>query len=169
MDVAIPGQRHGQGAVGGAATGPSPTDRGKLGTKRHTLTDQRGAPLAVVITGANCHDMKAAAQTLDRVIVKRPRPTVADPQHLCLDKGYDFPEIAAAVCARRYRPHIRHRGEDVPLRKRHPARRWVVERTASWHNRFRKLLIRFEKRTENYLGLVHFACCLIVYRLIALG
>lgn len=133
----------------GGATGPNPTDRGTLGTKRHTLTDQRGAPLAVVVTAANCHDMKAATQTLDRVCVKRPRPT--------------------AVVARRYIPHIRHRGEVVPRRKRHPARRWVVERTGSWPNRFRKLLVRFEKRVENYLGLVQLACCLITDRLTVLG
>jgi len=61
------------------------------------------------------------------------------------------------------------RGEGVPQRRRHPARRWVVERTSAWHNRFRKLLIRFEKRAENYLGLVHCACALIAYRLTALG
>jgi len=123
----------------------------------------------VVVTAANCHDMRAATQTLDRVIVPRPRPTAPQPQHLCLDKGYDFAEIAAGVCVRGYTPHIRRRGEEVPKRKRHPARRWVVERTGSWHNRFRKLLIRFEKRVENYLGLVHLACCLIIYRLTVLG
>jgi len=113
--------------------------------------------------------MRAATQTLDSVIVKRPRPCATTPQHLCLDKGYDYPEIEAAALARRYTPHIRRRGETIPKRKRHPARRWVVERTGSWHNRFRKLLIRFEKRVENYLGLVHLACCLIIYRLTVLG
>jgi len=167
--LAIAGQRHGQGAVGGAHTGPNPTDRGKLGTKRHTLTDQRGAPLAVVVTGANCHDMKAATATLDNLPIRRSRPTPEHPQHLCLDKGYDYPEIEAAVRKRHYTPHMRHRGECLPSRRRHPARRWVVERTGSWHNRFRKLLVRYEKHDENYLGLVHFACALIVYRLTVLG
>ncbi len=133
------------------------------------LTDQRGAPLAVVITGANRHDMKAAALILDDVAVKRPRSTDLRPHHLCLDKGYDFPVIATAARRRHYVPHIRCRGETVPRHKRHPARRWVVERTGSWHNRFRKLFIRFEKRVTNYLGLVHLACCLIVYRLTVLG
>jgi putative transposase len=133
------------------------------------LTDQRGAPLAVVITGANCHDMKAATKTLDSLPMRRPHPTADQPQNLCLDKGYDYPEIEAAVRHRRYIPHIRHRGECGPRHRRHPARRWVVERTGSWHNRFRKLLTRFEKRVENYLGLVHLACCLIVYRLTLLG
>ncbi|MHB8730352.1 MAG: transposase [bacterium] len=84
-------------------------------------------------------------------------------------KGYDFPVIATVARRRHYVPHIRCRGETVPRHKRHLARRWVVERTGSWHNRFRKLLIRFEKRVTNYLGLVHLACCLIVYRLTVLG
>jgi putative transposase len=67
-------------------TGPKPTDRGKLGTKLHILTDQNGIPLSASITGANTHDMKAAIDTLDSVIVKRP----SYKQNLCLDKGYDF-------------------------------------------------------------------------------
>ena len=71
-------------------TGPNPTDRGnKIGTKRHILTDQYGVPLSVVITAANTHDMKAATETLDSVIVERPLKK----QNLCLDKGYDYPEI----------------------------------------------------------------------------
>ena len=64
-------------------TGPNPTDRCKIGTKRHVLTDQRGIPVSVVITSANTHDMKAATETLDRTVVKRP----LNKQNLCLDKG----------------------------------------------------------------------------------
>jgi putative transposase len=68
-------------------TGPNPTDRGKRGTKRHLLVDQKGIPLSVVIiTSANTHDMKVTTNTLDNVAVKRP----FDKQNLCLDKGYDF-------------------------------------------------------------------------------
>jgi len=56
------------------------------------------------------------------------------------------------------------------IKTRHSARRWVVvERTNSWHNRFRKLLVRYEKKSENYLSLVCLACCIIVYRRIILG
>jgi transposase len=55
-------------------------------------------------------------------------------------------------------------------RRHHPTRRWVVvERTNSLHNRFRKLLVRYEKKAENYLGLVHLSCCITVYRRIILG
>ena len=149
-------------------TGPNPTDRGKIGTKRHVLTDQRGIPVSVVITAANTHDMKAATETLDRKVVKRPLKK----QNLCLDKGYDYPEIERESTKRRYVPHIRHRGEEKELIKLryYSAKRWVVvERTNSWHNRFRKLLVRYEKKSENYLALVCLACCIIVYRRIVLG
>jgi len=110
--------------------------------------------------------VKAAIETLDSIVIRRPRKKKK--QNLCLDRGYDSREIECEVVKRRYVPHIRYRGEK---RKRHSGkrRRWVVERTNSWHNRFRKLLIRYEKKSENYLGLVQLACCMIVYRRILLG
>ena len=155
-------------------TGPNPTDRGKLGTKRHVLTDGQGIPLSVVITAANTHDMKAAINTLDNIVVKRPSSKIyRKKQNLCLDKGYDFQEIENEVIKKGYLPHIRHRGEQsynkemviiIMLR-----RRWVVERTNSWHNRFRKLLVRYEKKLENYFALVCLGCCIVIYRRIILG
>jgi putative transposase len=158
--------------LGGDATGPDPTNRGKLGTKRHVLSDRRGAPLGVVLSAANRTDMKLAEATLDSGVVARPAPTAGRPQHLCRDKGFDYPETDQAAEARGYRLHTarkRRRG-DPPApalagTTRHPARRWVIERTNSWHNRFRKLRIRYEKQAENYQGLVELACALIVYRL----
>jgi putative transposase len=158
--------------LGGAETGPDPTNRGKLGTKRHVLSDRRGAPLGVVLSAANRTDMKLAEAVLDSVVVERPTPTAGHPQHLCRDKGFDYPETDQAAQARGYRLHTarQRRGGQPPApvpaaAARHPARRWVIERTNSWHNRFRKLRIRYEKQAENYLGLVEFACALIVYRL----
>lgn len=123
----------------------------------------------MAVTAAHYHDVTVGLQTLDAIIVKRPRPMSATPQHLCADKGYDSATFRVAVRTRGYISHIRHRGEAARKHQHHPARRWVVERTASWHNRFRKLLVRFEKRVENYLGLVHLACTLIIYRLTVLG
>lgn len=70
--------------------GPNPTDRGKLGTKRSLLTDGRGLPLGLAVAGANVIDFKLLEQTLDAAVVPRPNPTPAQPQHLCLDKGYDY-------------------------------------------------------------------------------
>ena len=141
------------------------------------LADKKGVPLSIVITAANTHDMKATAETLDCIVTKRPPSTPKkkkqQQQNLCLDKGYNYPEIEQEVVKRGYVPHIRQRGEGKKSvkkkRRHHPSRRWVIERTNSWHNRFRKLLIRYEKKAENYLGLVHLACCIIVYRRIILG
>jgi putative transposase len=134
---------------GGDSTGPNPTDRGDLGSKRHILTDQGGTPLSAVIIGANTHDMKAAMDTLDGVVVQRPSPGPYHRQHLCLDKGYDFLEIERGVIARKCGPHTRHRGEDMgDVVKCYQPKRMVLERSASWLNRFRKLLIRFEKKAE---------------------
>ena len=123
------------------------------------LVDKRGVPLSI-ITEANKHDMKSAFPTIDSIVVDRPKVK----QNICMDKGYDFPEIEYGV-RRGYVDHIRHKGE-VLKKNLYKAKRWVVERTASWHNRFRKLLVRFEKKEENYQALVEFANCLIVYRAI---
>lgn len=154
-------------------TGPNPTDRGKLGTKRHVLTDGQGIPLSVVITAANTYDMKAAMHTLDNIAVKRPFSKIyRKNQNLCLDKGYDFQEIENEVIEKGYLPHIRHRGEQSIMKDsnhHHAKRRWVVERTNSWHNRFRKLLVRYEKKLENYFALVCLGCCILIYRRIILG
>jgi transposase len=117
----------------------NPTDRGKSGTKRHVFTDQKGIPLSFSITGANIHDMKVAIDTLDTMIVRRP----SCEQNLCLNKGYDFPEIGKETIKRKYIPHVRQIGEAKSIGLRHSAKRWVVERTNSWHNRFRKLLVRY--------------------------
>ena len=118
--------------------GRNPTDRGKRGTKRNVLTDQRGIPLSVVITAANTHDMKSAAKTLDNIVIVRRRRRRPAPskilQNLCLDKGYDSQEIEYEAVKRGYIPHIRYRGEESLLvmtkkyNNHHPARRWVVEK-----------------------------------------
>src|SRR6476620_7966944 len=99
-------------------TGPNPTDRGKLGTKRHVLTDGQGIPLSVVITAANTHDMKAAINTLNNIVIKRPSKMFKKKQNLCLDKGYDFQEIKDDVIKKGYLSHIRHRGEEQSTTKR---------------------------------------------------
>jgi transposase len=89
-------------------TGPNPTDRGKRGTKRNVLTDQRGIPLSVLITAANTHDLKSAAKTLDNIVIvrRRRRPAASKIlQNLCLDKGYDSQEIEYEAVKRGYIPH----------------------------------------------------------------
>jgi putative transposase len=155
--------------LGGDATGPSPVDRAKAGTKRSVLTDRRGAPLAVGVTGANTPDKTVALETVDGVGVPRPEKVVYRLQHLCLDKGYDYAEVIAGMQERESILHLKHRGEptsEVPPEKKHPARRWVVERTHAWHNKFRRLLVRWERNLAHYKALVHLASVLLLYRLI---
>jgi putative transposase len=132
--------------------------------KSHVLTDERGVPLAVVVTAANVHDKWMVADVLDAVVLRAPRGP-RRPRHLCLDKGYDYADAEAAVRRRGIVPHIRRRGEQplVGCVRGRP-RRWVVERTNSWHNRFRGLLIRWERHAENYLAMIHLACGLIAYQ-----
>lgn len=99
--------------------------------------------------------------------IPRPAPTAEEPQGLCLDKGYDYEEVRALVEEFGYTAHIRARGEEATAIKRevgYKARRWVVERTHSWMNRFRRVLIRWEKKPENYLAMLHLACALITFR-----
>ena len=124
-------------------------------------------PLGLAIAGANRHDSKMVEATLRGMPAKRPRPTRNQPQGLCLDKGYDYDSVRDLVQAFGYTAHIQARGEEAQAIKRQTgfkARRWVVERTHRWMNRFRRLLTRWEKKAENYLGLLHLVCAVITYR-----
>jgi putative transposase len=124
-------------------------------------------PIGLVVDGANRNDFKLARATLASIPIARPTPTAAAPQGLCLDKGYDFQEVRDLLAEFGYTAHIRVRGEEAQAIKRaagYQARRWVVERTHSWMNRFRRILIRWEKQPENYLGLLHLVCAFITYR-----
>ncbi len=150
--------------LGGDGTGANPTDRGKKGTKRSMLTEGKGIPLYVAVDGANRHDKMLVKETLDDIIIERPSHKVI--QNICMDKGYDYPDIRKLVEECGYTAHIPRRGEENIEKKipGHKARRWVVERTHSWLNRFRRLLIRWEKKLENYFALLHFACAWITFR-----
>jgi len=151
----------------GKKTGPNPTDRAKGGVKRSLLTEGHGVPVGLVVAGANRPDMKLVEETVDSLIVKRPRPTKTRPQGLCLDKGYDYAAVREIVQEFGFTAHIRARGEEAQAINRQAgfkARRWVVERTHSWMNRFRRVLIRWDKKVENYLAFLHFACALIAFR-----
>jgi putative transposase len=153
--------------LGGEATGPNPTDRGKLGTKRSLLVDGRGVPLSVVPAGANINDFKLLEKTIRSIRIDRPEPSDDAPQNLCLDKGYDNRQSRRIAIEEGYVAHIRSRGEEKREKTAHTdykARRWVVEVAHSWLNRFRKILVRFEKKSETHLGLLHFACAYIALK-----
>src|SRR5438067_2005732 len=121
---------------------------------------------------AKRNDFKLARETLAQLAVSRPAPTRPQPQNLCLDKGYDFPEVRDLAEEFRFTAHIRSRGEEAQALKRgtrKKARRWVVERTHSWLNRFRGILTRWCKKAENYLAMLHLALGLITWRKLGLS
>ena len=172
-------------------TGNNPTDRSKLGTKRHILTDKKGIPLSALVSSASTHDINLVTEVVDNTVIKRQKSKSSSykprsgrgrdrRQHLCLDKGYNSEQEEQKLIKRGYVLHIpikKKKGEQddeqkpkvISNRKKYSAKRWVVERTNSWHNRFRKLFTRYEKKADNYLGLVQFSCCIIIFRKIILG
>lgn len=135
------------------------------------LTDGAGIPLGLAVAGANRVDFKMAEETLDSIPIDRPQPSQTHPQGLCMDKGYDFVEIILLLILHEFTPHVRPRGEEIAdkqtLPDYHP-RRWVVERTHSWINRFRRLLTRWEKKTANFKALLHLAFACITFQKAAL-
>jgi putative transposase len=121
----------------------------------------------VAVDGAHRHDMKMVRETLEGIQIKRPKPTEENPQGLCLDKGYDYTEVRNLAEEFQFTAHIRARGEEAQAIKRKAgfkARRWVVERTHSWMNRFRRILTRWEKKAVTYIAMLHLSCGLITWR-----
>ncbi len=124
-------------------------------------------PIGLAVDSANRNDFKLVRATIESIPVPRPEPTRRTPQGLCLDKGYDYDEVRDLAVAFGYTAPIMARGDEAQAIKRragYRARRWVVERTHSWMNRFRRILTRWEKKLENYLGLLHLVCAWITYR-----
>ena len=120
--------------------------------------------MSLVVAGANVHDTKLLALTLDSRVVERPDTGI---EHLCLDKGYDNPTGHEAVAAHGCQGHIRRIGEEKPDlkgEKRYPARRWVVECTLAWLSKHRAILVRYDKKVCNYIGLIQLACAPLWYR-----
>jgi len=139
---------------------------GKKGTKRSLLVDGRGAPLSLIVAGANRHDVKLLAQTLDAIVIRRPKPTKKKPQHLCVDKGYRGRVAEQQMRARGYIPHVPSKTPSTGGHKtKGRARRWVVERTHSWMNNYRKLRVRYEKKVANFEALLHLATAIICWRM----
>jgi putative transposase len=130
------------------------------------IVEEQGGPLGVVVDGANINDHKLLEATIAAIVVARPDPHEVE-QHLGLDKGYDNQMTHEIVKKHGYIGHIRPVGEDRRGKRRpgrRKPRRWVVERTIGWLNRCRAILVRYDKKARNYLGLLQFACSLYWYR-----
>ena len=116
-------------------------------------------------------DYKLLEATLDAMPVQRPEALLDRALNLCLDKGYDYDGPRQVAYDYNLTAHIRCRGEESVTASDHPnhkPRRWVVERVHSWINRFRRLLIRWEKKPENYEAMLQFACGIIAWEQAAL-
>jgi putative transposase len=167
--------------LGGEKTGKNPTDRGKRGAKINLLVDQSGAPLSVVLTGANRHDKVSAVELIVSIAVKRP---AQKEQHLCADQAYDASDVREfASSGGGYTTHIKinpRKKDSTESSGRssqqkdshgepHPARRWVVERTISWLTKRRSLRTRWSKKAQNWLALIQLACAHVLLNLAVFG
>ena len=166
LQSSFPRQRLDRRKKGGAATGPNPTDRGKPGTKRHVLTDAKGIPLALKLTGANVHDSRMLEAVVDAVPPIRScwGPPRKRPSKLHADKAYDHRRCRQALTRRHIQPRIARRG--IESSQRLGRHRWVVERTLAWFAQFRRLAIRYERRSDIHLAFSTLAAALIVWRFI---
>jgi transposase len=152
------------GEKGGSATGPSPVDRARNGSKHHLLVDATGIPLAWALTGGNRHDVTQLIPLVDRVPpvrgkVGRPRRR---PKRVSADRGYDYDS---------HRRQLRQRGITPEIARRNSAHgsglgryRWVVERTFAWLHQFKRLLVRYDRRSEIHEAFLAIGCCLVCYR-----
>lgn len=147
--------------AGGKDTGPNPTDRGKQGTKRHIVVDKQGVPLAVKSTAANVNEGTQLTDTIEKIPPihgPRGRPR-RHPRKLDADKGYDSASNRRELRKRGIVPRIARRGIESP--ERLGRYRWVIERTISWFNRFRRLRVRYERRADIYAAFLMLAAALI--------
>jgi putative transposase len=152
--------------LGGKKVGKHPTDRGKIGTKRRVLTDG-GVPIGLAVGGANRHDFKMVEETITSIPAELPGSTREQPQGMCLDKRYNDDEVWELLAKFGFTAYIRARGEEAQAIKGeagYKARRWVVGRTHRGMNRFRRVLVRWDKNVCNYLAFLHLACASITYR-----
>jgi transposase len=131
------------------------------------LTEGAGVPIGLAVDGANRHDMRMVRETITSIPIDRPEPTKRKPQGMCLDQGYAYDDVREVLAEFGFTAPIHSRGEKAKaIRKKagFKARRWVCERTHSWFNRFRRILIRWEKKPQNYIGLLHLVCAIIAFR-----
>ena len=129
--------------------------------------DGRGVPLSIIVTAANVNDCKQLDDVLATIVVKRKPPPQRRSKHLCADAGYRGAEHRRTIEYHGYIPHVVGRRTEAELKRRDPkrkARRWVVEVCHSWFNRFRKLLVRYEKLERSFVALNHLAAAIIAFR-----
>ena len=133
------------------------------------MVDREGIPLAIVLTAANVNETTMLETTVDAIKpIKRPRGRPRKrPDKLHADKGYESKKNKAALRKRGIIPRIARKG--VESKERLGRHRWVVERTHSWLNRYRRLKVRYERRADIHEAFLKIGCALICWKFLSRG
>jgi len=148
----------------GHAAGPNPVDRGKKGSKLHVLCDGQGLPLAVLVTGANVHDIhgfKPLIEAIPRVHSRR-GPRRRRPDKVRADKAYEAVELRRWLRQRGIASRIARKG--IESKERLRRHRWKIERTVSWLLGYRRLGGRYERHGDLFAAFLTLAAALICYK-----
>jgi transposase len=145
---------------GGPATGPSPLDRGKTGSKHHVIVEAHGIPLATILTGGNRNDVTQLLPLIEAVPPIRGKR--GRPRHLYADRGYDHEAYRDRVRAVQITPHIARRGTEHGSGL--GGYRWVAEGAIALLHGFRRLRIRWEIRDDIHEAFLSLAAALICWR-----
>jgi IS5 family transposase len=139
------------------------SDRAESDGQRQT---RQGIPLATLLTGANRHESQVLAELVDSIEpIKRPRGRPRKrPEKLHADKAYNSWNCRHQLRKRAITPRIARKGVDSS--ERLGRYRWVVERTGSWLNRFRRLKVRYERRADIHQAFLDLGCALICWRFV---
>jgi transposase len=150
----------------GLKTGPNPTDRARPGSRHHLITEAQGIPLAVILTGANRHDVTQLHALVDAIapIAGKPARPLSKPRVVQGERGYDHDKYRRPLHTAGIATQIARRGE--PHGSGLGKTRWVVERTLSWLHNFRRLRIRFERLAFIHEAFMKIACCIICWRIL---
>jgi transposase len=151
---------------GGEKTGPNPTDRAKPGSKHHVITDGRGTPLQAELSAANSPDVKHILRLIVNIPPVRgktghPR---ARPDKVYADRAYDDESTRKLLKWMDIEPHLARRHTEHGSRL--GVYRWVVERTISWLHSFKRLRVRFDRRSDIQEGFLSIAKSLICWNLL---
>jgi transposase len=152
---------------GGSATGPSPVDRARNGSKHHLLVDATGIPLAWTVTGGNRNDITQLIPLVERVPpvrgkAGRPRRR---PDRVIADRGYDHDKYRRELRRRSIQPEIARRQTEHGSGLGRA--RWVVERTFAWLHHFKRLLVRYDRHHEIHEAFLAIGCCLVCFKRLA--
>lgn len=158
------GSSHVGALKGGPATGRSPVDQGRTGSRHHVIVEAHGIPLAVTLTGGNRNDVTQLIPLIQAVPPIRGRcgQPLCRPRRLYADRGYDHDVYRDRVRRLEITPIIARRGTG------HGSglgiHRWVVEGALALLHWFRRLRIRWEIRDDIHQAFVTLGCASICWR-----